>query len=81
MCIFPQVICGRSNVGKSTLINEILYGRQFDANKYRIRWSSDNITHAPVSRKAGRTRHVFRFDLGDRLRLVDLPGTIGNRSA
>ncbi|KAF4672315.1 GTP-binding protein [Perkinsus chesapeaki] len=68
------VICGRSNVGKSTLINEILYGRQFDQNKYRVRMSSQNITHAPVSNKAGRTRHIFRFDLGDRLRIVDLPG-------
>ncbi|KAF4719752.1 hypothetical protein FOZ62_023323, partial [Perkinsus olseni] len=68
------VICGRSNVGKSTLINELLYGRQFDQVKHRVRLSSHNITHAPVSNKAGRTRHIFRFDLGDRLRLVDLPG-------
>ena len=29
---------------------------------------------APVSKTAGRTRHLFRFEVGGRLTLVDLPG-------
>jgi len=55
-------ICGRSNVGKSSLINA-LCGRK---------------ALARTSRTPGRTQRVNLFDVtfasGERLRLVDLPG-------
>lgn len=49
---------GRSNVGKSSLINA-LTGRK---------------SLARTSRTPGRTQMIIFFDLGARLRLVDLPG-------
>jgi GTP-binding protein len=49
---------GRSNVGKSSLINA-LTGRK---------------SLARTSRTPGRTQMIIFFDLGGRLRLVDLPG-------
>ena len=49
---------GRSNVGKSSLINA-LTGRK---------------SLARTSRTPGRTQMIIFFDLGQRLRLVDLPG-------
>ena len=49
---------GRSNVGKSSLINA-LTGRK---------------SLARTSRTPGRTRMIIFFNLGARLRLVDLPG-------
>jgi GTP-binding protein len=55
----PEVaFAGRSNVGKSSLINA-LTGRR---------------TLARVSHTPGRTQQVNFFDLGGRLMLVDLPG-------
>lgn len=55
----PEVaFCGRSNVGKSSLLNA-LTGRT-------------NL--ARTSNTPGRTREVNFFDLGGRLSLVDLPG-------
>ena len=55
----PEVaFAGRSNVGKSSLINA-LTGRR-------------NIARA--SNEPGRTRELNFFDLGGRLRIVDLPG-------
>lgn len=55
----PEVaFAGRSNVGKSSLVNA-LTGRK---------------TLARVSNTPGRTREIIQFDLGDRLRLSDLPG-------
>lgn len=55
----PEVaFAGRSNVGKSSLVNA-LTGRK---------------TLAHVSRTPGRTQQLNFFDLGGRLRLVDLPG-------
>jgi len=55
----PEVaFAGRSNVGKSSLVNA-LTGRKTLAN---------------VSRTPGRTQQLNFFDLGGRLRLVDLPG-------
>ena len=55
----PEIaFAGRSNVGKSTLINA-LTGRK---------------ALARTSRTPGRTRQLNFFDLGGRLMLVDLPG-------
>ncbi len=55
----PEVaFAGRSNVGKSSLINA-LTGRR---------------TLAKVSNTPGRTRQLNFFDLGGRLTLADLPG-------
>lgn len=55
----PEIaFAGRSNVGKSTLVNA-LTGRR---------------TLARTSNTPGRTRQINFFDLGARLMLVDLPG-------
>jgi GTP-binding protein len=55
----PEIaFCGRSNVGKSSLVNA-LTGRK---------------TLARVSVTPGRTRQLNFFILGERLMLVDLPG-------
>jgi len=55
----PEVaFAGRSNVGKSSLVNA-LTGRR---------------TLARVSQTPGRTQQINFFDLGGRLALVDLPG-------
>ena len=49
---------GRSNAGKSSVINAIVNRRQF----------------ARTSKTPGRTQLINFFELGDRARLVDLPG-------
>ena len=55
----PEVaFAGRSNVGKSSLINALTGRRQL----------------ARTSQTPGRTQQLNFFDLGDRLTLVDLPG-------
>jgi GTP-binding protein len=55
----PEVaFAGRSNVGKSSLINALTSQHQL----------------ARASAEPGRTREVNFFMLGERLRLVDLPG-------
>lgn len=55
----PQVcMVGRSNVGKSSLINALVFGKEI----------------ARSSKDPGRTRHLFVFDLMKQLSLVDLPG-------
>lgn len=55
----PEIaFAGRSNVGKSSLVNA-LTGRK---------------TLARASNEPGRTRELNFFNLGDKLRLVDLPG-------
>ena len=57
--LIPQVaFVGRSNVGKSSLINSLLHGREI----------------ARPSPTPGRTRQLFTFDIGDRISVVDLPG-------
>ncbi|CAE7509236.1 engB [Symbiodinium natans] len=66
---------GRSNVGKSTLLNMLLHRRPSPVPEH---WSNSRKlrlpTAAPVSHTPGRTRHLFRFELGGALTLVDLPG-------
>ncbi len=55
----PEIaFAGRSNVGKSSLINAI----------------TNRKTLARVSNTPGRTREIIIFDLGERLTIVDLPG-------
>jgi GTP-binding protein len=55
----PEVaFAGRSNVGKSSLINALTGRNQL----------------ARISRTPGRTQQINMFDLGARLMLVDLPG-------
>ncbi|SBS84495.1 GTP-binding protein, putative [Plasmodium ovale curtisi] len=55
----PQIaIFGRSNVGKSSLINALLNYREV----------------AQASRTPGRTRHLFVFNLENYISVVDLPG-------
>jgi len=77
---FPQVaVVGKSNVGKSSLINALMYGK--DGSRPTSSYSNQSLaqqlhlpTVAPVSSNPGRTRHLFMFDLSDHLSLVDLPG-------
>jgi GTP-binding protein len=64
------VIVGESNVGKSTLLNHLLYLKEPKS----VKLSAAEIPYSPVSSKPGRTRHVFRFDLSNKLRICDLPG-------
>lgn len=55
----PEVaFAGRSNVGKSSLINAVTGRRQL----------------ARTSGTPGRTREINFFDVGGRIRIVDLPG-------
>src|ERR671924_113702 len=55
----PEVaFSGRSNVGKSSLINALTSRRQL----------------ARISQTPGRTQQINLFDLGGRLMLADLPG-------
>lgn len=55
----PEIaFAGRSNVGKSSLINALV-------NRKNL---------ARASNEPGRTRELNFFDLGGRLRIVDLPG-------
>lgn len=55
----PEIaFCGRSNVGKSSLINALTGQKAL----------------ARVSQTPGRTRQLNFFDLGGRLTLVDMPG-------
>lgn len=55
----PQIVfAGKSNVGKSSVINKLLNRRNF----------------ARVSAQPGKTIHINYFDIDKRMYLVDLPG-------
>ena len=55
----PQIVfAGKSNVGKSSVINKLLYRRNF----------------ARVCAQPGKTIHINYFDIDKRMYLVDLPG-------
>lgn len=55
----PQIVfAGKSNVGKSSVINRLLNRRSF----------------ARVSAQPGKTIHINYFDIDDKIYLVDLPG-------
>jgi len=57
----PEIaFAGRSNVGKSSLINGLV-------GMHKL---------ARASNEPGRTREVNFFNLDDKIRLVDLPGTV-----
>ncbi|CBZ55827.1 putative GTP-binding protein [Neospora caninum Liverpool] len=75
---WPQVAAvGHSNVGKSSLLNALMHGRDV-ARSCSIPLPNGKVLTlpkvAPVSHAPGRTRHLFTFDLGNHLSLVDLPG-------
>ena len=54
----PQIVfAGKSNVGKSSVINKLLNRRNF----------------ARVSAQPGKTIHINYFDIDKRMYLVDLP--------
>jgi GTP-binding protein len=55
---FEVAIAGRSNAGKSTTLNTLVGNKKL----------------AKVSKTPGRTQLLNCFDLGDDMRLVDLPG-------
>ncbi|CAE7356810.1 engB [Symbiodinium pilosum] len=66
---------GRSNVGKSTLLNMLLHRRPSPVPEHISNSKKLHLpTAAPVSHTPGRTRHLFRFELGNTMTLVDLPG-------
>lgn len=58
------VFAGRSNVGKSMLLNQLALGQKRTGGRDRAR----------VSRKPGCTRSVNFYDFWPEARLVDLPG-------
>ncbi|PFH38379.1 GTP-binding protein [Besnoitia besnoiti] len=75
---WPQVaVVGHSNVGKSSLLNALMHGRDVARSCSKPLPNGRVLTLpkvAPVSHLPGRTRHLFTFDLGNHLSLVDLPG-------
>ncbi|PHJ23591.1 gtp-binding protein [Cystoisospora suis] len=75
---WPQVaVVGHSNVGKSSLLNALMHGRDVARSCSKPLPNGKVLTLpkvAPVSHTPGRTRHLFIFDLGNHMSLVDLPG-------
>ncbi|GKY94145.1 hypothetical protein MPSEU_000380600 [Mayamaea pseudoterrestris] len=86
--VVPEIaLAGRSNVGKSTLLNNLLYKSREEQEQAHSRRRSSVETNklpkghkATVSSKPGETRAITIYQLASRsrptrlLRLVDLPG-------
>ncbi|CUM62571.1 uncharacterized protein PRCAT00000123001 [Priceomyces carsonii] len=65
----PEVILlGHTNVGKSSLVNNLLL------NKEENKSPGAFTEHSFVSRRAGYTKTLNCFDIGNQLRLIDSPG-------
>lgn len=65
----PEVLLiGHTNAGKLTLINNLLL------SKHHAKSPKAEIPYARVSKKAGYTRFLNFFNVGNKLRLVDSPG-------
>ncbi|MBS7406844.1 MAG: ribosome biogenesis GTP-binding protein YihA/YsxC [Coriobacteriales bacterium] len=57
--VLPEIaVCGRSNVGKSSLLNKLMYRKNL----------------AKVSSKPGKTATVNFYQIDKKIHLVDLPG-------
>ena len=57
--VLPEIaVCGRSNVGKSSLLNKLMYRKNL----------------AKVSSKPGKTATVNFYQIDKKINLVDLPG-------
>lgn len=57
-CEPEVVVCGRSNVGKSSLLNKLMFRKNL----------------AKVSSKPGKTATINFYDIDNKIKLVDLPG-------
>ena len=57
-CLPEVVVCGRSNVGKSSLLNKLMFRKNL----------------AKVSSKPGKTATINFYDIDGKINLVDLPG-------
>ena len=57
-CLPEVVVCGRSNVGKSSLLNRLMFKKNL----------------AKVSSKPGKTATINFYEIDRKINLVDLPG-------
>lgn len=65
----PEVlILGHTNVGKSSLINNLLLDKEENKTAYA------STEHAFVSKRAGYTKTLNCFNVGNKIRLIDSPG-------
>lgn len=65
----PEVLfLGHTNAGKSSLINNLL------VNSVENKFHNEITEHAYVSRRAGYTKTLNSYRIGNKLRLIDSPG-------